>query len=391
MLPHSVTLPPDLAESLGLPGTLWVGRVWPRRPDRLALELQGEGDTLLAGQWFADAADRDRIVAATRSRAKRPDDATLNRSHDAHGRDVGLVLVQAHGADRRLRALPEVLAAAGTTLVAHRPERRAVAHRMTSGGGGGEYLRIVRPGRSGPLVRAAADASYVLADLPDITTPTMHTPTDDGVVVSNALPGRSLREVGAFDLSGALAGAAGLGRLLRHLGTVEPPHGLPPRDHRAEISWVGTWLGRVADHLPHLHPLLEPKLSRVAAHLHATVPSPPAAIHGDLHDAQVVITGDHVMGILDWDTMAIGEVALDAGNIWAHADLRHLLGHWPAAHAQAVWHTAVSEWRPDPVELARTDAYRRLILLRLACQYAFRPAHRHVVERLAARASEDLT
>lgn len=388
MLPHTVTLPPDLAEVLGLPGALRVGRVWPRGPERLTLELMGADGTRLAGQWFADATDRDRIAAATRSRATRPQHATLNRAQDAQGRDAGLVLVQARGADRKLRALPGVLADEGATLVVHRPERRAVVQRTTPGGRGGDYLRIVRPGRTAALVRCAAEAGNVLAGLPGFTTPTMRSPRDDGVVVTHALPGRSLRDLGAASLSGARTGAAGLGRLLRHLGTVEPPTGLPPRHHRAEIDWVGTWLGRVAAHLPHLHPHLAPRLNRVADHLHATVASPPGVIHGDLHDAQVLVAGDGSIGVLDWDTMAVGEVALDAGNIWAHADLRGLLGEWPAPHAETLWQAALDAWQPDADELARTAAYRRLILLRLACQYAFRPGHQHVVGRLAGLASD---
>ncbi len=388
MLPHTVTLPQDRAELLGLPGTLRVGRVWPRRPNRLTLELVGADDALLAGQWFAEAADRERIAEATRARARRPEHATISHSHDAAGGDAGLVLVQAHGCDRRLRALPRVLADEGTTLVVHRPERRAVVHRTTAEDRAGDYLRIVRPGRTAALVRAADDASNILAGLPGFTTPTVRSSHDDGVVATNALPGRSLRDLGASSESGARAGAAGLGRLLRHLGTVEPPAGLPPRDHRAELDWVGTWLDRVANHLPHLHPHLAPRLNRVAAKLHATVSSAPAVIHGDLHDAQVLVAIDGSLGVLDWDTMALGEVALDAGNIWAHADLRRLLGQWPAPHAEAVWQSAVDAWQPAPSELARTAAYRRLILLRLACQYAFRPAHQHVVDRLAALASD---
>ena len=386
MLPHTVTLPPGHAELLGLPPTLRVSRVWPRRAGRLTVELHGSDGALLAGQWFAQPEDRDRIAHATRTRAARPEHAPLAQSQDAHGRDSGTVLVQAHGADRRLRALPRLLAAPGATLLVHRPERRAVVHHP--GDGAGHYLRIVRPGRTEPLVWAASDAVGLLTDLPATAAPAVAKVDDDaGVIVTTALPGRSLRDLGAADPAAALAGAAGLGRLLRHLGSVERPAHLPRRDHRAELGWVGTWLGRVADHLPDVHPRLAPGLEVVAEHLDRTTPGPLAVVHGDLHDGQVLVADDGALGVLDWDTLAAGEGALDAANVWAHADLRRLLGQWPAEHGPAVWQAVLDGWQPAPAELARADAYRRLLLLRLACQYAFRPGHDHIVDELTASAT----
>lgn len=387
MLPHTVTLPPGHAALLGLPPTLRVSRVWPRRGGRLTVELVGDDGALLAGQWFAHPGDRDRIAHATQARAGRPEHAPLAASQDAHGRDSGAVLVQARGADRRLRALPGLLAEAGATLLVHRPERRAVVHRP--GDGAGDYLRVVRPGRTEPLVRAASDAVGLLAGLPAVTAPMVSAVDDDaGVLVTTGLPGRSLRELGGAGAAAAVTGAAGLGRLLRHLGRVERPGHLARRDHRAELTWVGTWLGRVADHLPHVHRRLAPRLEIVAARLADTTPGPLAVVHGDLHDGQVLVADGGPLGVLDWDTVAAGEGALDAANVWAHADLRRLLGQWAAEHAAAVWQGVLAGWQPAPAELARAGAYRRLLLLRLACQYAFRPGHEAVVTDLAALATD---
>ena len=142
----------------------------------------------------------------TRARARRPEHATISHSHDAAGGDAGLVLVQAHGCDRRLRALPRVLADEGTTLVVHRPERRAVVHRTTAEDRAGDYLRIVRPGRTAALVRCAAEAGNVLAGLPGFTTPTMRSPRDDGVVVTHG--GEVVQPAVAASLATALGEGA---------------------------------------------------------------------------------------------------------------------------------------------------------------------------------------
>src|SRR5699024_392430 len=108
---------------------------------------------------------------------------------------------------------------------------------------------------------------------------------------------------------------------------------------------------------------------------------------GDLHDGQVLIDDDGHVGVLDWDTVALGESALDAANVWAHTDLRRLLGQWPGERSAALWAAVVDHWDPTAAELERADAYRRLLLVRLACQYAFRPAHAHVVGDLVALAA----
>src|SRR5699024_8648927 len=106
-------------------------------------------------------------------------------------------------------------------------------------------------------------------------------------------------------------------------------------------------------------------------------------------DGQVLIDDDDQVAVLDWDTVALGERALDAANLWAHTDLRRLLGQWTAEDAAAVWRAVVDRWDPTEAELARAEAHRRLLLLRLACQYAFRPAHAHVVGHLAALAAAE--
>lgn len=385
MLPHSIVLTAADAAASQLPRRLEVSRIWPRSQGRLSLEVVDSQGSPLAGQWIPQPDDRDRITTATRGRAVAPHHVITAGSTDIDGAATGPVLLQLHGADRRLRALPALVAEPGTELVLHRPERRAVLRRTAFDAT--TYLRVVRPGRTGPLVEAAALSARVVADLVGCTTSSVVSATDEGVITTTALPGRSLRDLGAAAEPRAVGGAAGLGRLLRHLATQPPAASLPVRDATAEAAWLEIWLGRVNTHLPGRHPALLAALASVKIELAATQASATSLIHGDLHDGQVLVAADGGLGVLDWDTVAVGEVALDAANIWAHADLRRLLGQWSAGTADEVWGTVVEAWRPTAELLDRAGAYRRLLLLRLACQYSFRPAHADVVGPLTALAA----
>lgn len=371
---------------LGVRGDLRVSRIWPRPSGRLSLELLTEDGAVLAGQWIADATDRERIVRGTRAHAAHPGHVAVGQARDSGGGDAGSVVVQARGADRRLRALPSHLADGRGTLLVHRPERRAVVYR--AGPVGGEYLRILRPGRTADVVRVAELAGALVADLPAVTVPHVRTHVAaDGLVVTSGLPGRSLRVLGAAEEPSAVVGALRIGTLLRGLGRLTAPGRLPVRAAAAELAWLGTWLDRVAHHLPRVHGRLAPALDDVAEHLARATVSSPGVVHGDLHDGQVLVADDGGVAVLDWDTLAVGEAALDAGNVWAHAELRTILGQWPGGTATDMWDAVVEAWAPSRAELDRAAAYRRLALLRLACQYAFRPVHAHAVDTLAQLAA----
>src|SRR5699024_6304666 len=183
------------------------------------------------------------------------------------------------------------------------------------------YARVFRPGRTAAVVRAAHRGVDLLADLPDFAAPAVLAHRrDDGVVVTSALPGVSLRD------QPTTVGAGEAGRLLTHLTRAPVPSDLPVRDAQGELAWVGVWLERVQHWLPEVHAHLAPVLAVVTEHLGSSTVMPAGIIHGDLHDGQVLIDDDDQVAVLDWDTVALGERALDAANLWAHTDLRRLLG-----------------------------------------------------------------
>ena len=95
--------------------------------------------------------------------------------------------------------------------------------------------------------------------------------------------------------------------------------------------------------------------------------------HRDLHDKQVLWDG-RTPGLLDLDTAARAEAALDVGNLLAHLELRALAGSLPAEAARAAAGYLRDAVEHLPTTPERTEVYTRSARLRLACVYAFRPA-----------------
>ena len=95
--------------------------------------------------------------------------------------------------------------------------------------------------------------------------------------------------------------------------------------------------------------------------------------HRDLHDGQLLWDGTD-LSLLDLDTAAMAEAALDLGNLWAHADLMAVRGRiGPEAHAR-VRGLLDDLARTLPVTEQRLETYYRSSALRLVFVHAFRPA-----------------
>ena len=116
--------------------------------------------------------------------------------------------------------------------------------------------------------------------------------------------------------------------------------------------------------------------------LRALPPLPPVLAHRDLHDGQVLLPAGLAAappGLLDLDTAALADPALDAGNVLAHLDLAAAAGHLGAARAAAVG--VVHHAALDP---GRVQVLRRAAALRLCAVHAYRPAAAEVVPALLA-------
>lgn len=110
-------------------------------------------------------------------------------------------------------------------------------------------------------------------------------------------------------------------------------------------------------------------------------------VHRDLHDKQIVLTPDGGVTLLDPDTLALGDPALDAANFAAHLELRELQGRVPAGRGAELAEAFLAALRAAGVELdgARLAYFRACSLLRLAAVYALRPAPERLVPRLLER------
>lgn len=331
---------PDVHQVDGVPWRL--RRAWPRGTDVIAAELSDPQGLSVVARWFADRADA---------------------AHE-HGRTPGSrlgddprLLLQPGGADRRLPRLASWVAAGGS-LVAHRPGRRAVV-RTTS-----RFVKFTRAGRAPAL--AARHETLAAAVGPLARVPTVLA-VDDDLVTLEALPGRAPLELAHASTTGWEDWWRQASDVLVALVGSTPDPQLPTHDAEAEATVVRTWLGhaQAAGRLPSvdLDPLLETLLER---------PGPTRALaHRDLHDGQLLVD-DGQLGLLDPDTLAAAEPELDLANLLVHLDLRVDQGSLaPARRDQAV--AALSAATADLVDARRLAAYAAATRLRLAAVYAFRP------------------
>ena len=98
-----------------------------------------------------------------------------------------------------------------------------------------------------------------------------------------------------------------------------------------------------------------------------------ALSHRDLHDKQLLWHPLDGIAVIDLDTIALAEPALDLGNLRAHLELRvrqGLLSVRRCDIAQTVIDTTATRLGVPANRVAR---YEAAALFRLGCLYAFRP------------------
>lgn len=327
------------------------------RPDRLHLDLTDPAGHRVIGQWIADPDTAQSIARATAAVA--PGRARLLAPH---------LVLQDGGADRRLRALAP-LVAAGAELVVHRPERRAVVR--TGHGQDLTFTKIVRASRTADLVRRMGQAAAV----PGLRAPQVVAADEDaGTIRMSTLPGRTLHDLLAEAVPAGVAHE--IGRAVRTLHSAGDVDGVPRHDLGAEVD---TTRGLLA--LARTHHALEARtidaLERDAARAVSVIVAAgrveeSSLLHRDLHDKQLLVDGTAV-GMLDVDTLGVGDAALDLGNLLAHLDLRVRQGWTSPTVATAVEDDLVAGYGPQTRTLAAAEGYRALTKVRLRALYAFRP------------------
>jgi hypothetical protein len=190
---------------------------------------------------------------------------------------------------------------------AYRPSRRAVVEvtvverRVI---GRILYLKVLAGGRAA----AVADVHRQLDGVVPVPA-VIGVAREQGIVAFEALRGATLRSAlvagervpgveELIELSAALAGSG--------LDTTRDPTRFADPTRHVKL-------------LRRLVPEIEPMLLRAAAAAGA-VDGPVAPVHGDLHDAQVLVRRGAVVGLLDVDGAGTGRIAHDLGNLVAHLE-----------------------------------------------------------------------
>ena len=190
-----------------------------------------------------------------------------------------------------------------TKLRAYRPGKRAVVE--VTGEGLRAFLKVVRP----HTAEALHERHQRLAG-PVPVPASMGWSEEHGIVVLQALPGRTVRQV--LQTSGSLPGPKALTGLLDALPD-------PGDDDDRGAMWRGE---EFADHIA---TILPPVGDRVAALAGGMAPfeaearaTPTVGVHGDFYEAQVLTDGGRVVGLLDVDTFGAGRRVDDLATYVGH-------------------------------------------------------------------------
>ncbi|MDF2144316.1 phosphotransferase family protein [Knoellia sp. p5-6-4] len=343
-------------------GPLGLRRAWPRPDGSLHLEYVDARGHTVAAQLLPDRARAETVVTAA------------GRGAELHPAQP--VVLHWSGADGRLGALPG-LVRRGARVVSHRPERRAVVQRPD-----GAYAKVVRPGTSSRLV-ATSERTRLAARRAFLVPRVLAHDLSAGVVTWEEVPGPTLLQVGrsAPGLADLVQAWTAAGRAVADLHRHDATD-LPVHDARDEVRTTEGWVeSAVAWGL--LPAAADPAAYRL---LLAGPPGPVGVLHRDLHDKQVVLARDGV-GVLDLDTLAVGERALDLGNVLAHLELRVAQGLLGERAAQVAGAAFLAGAAPDADTLRRVPAYQQVARLRLAGVYAFRPGWNALARRWWASAT----
>jgi hypothetical protein len=374
-------LPPAAQAALNLlPSELRLTRAWPREPGRLSLEYNRNEGKLLAGQWFANHTQAADVAVQTLRASERHGGRSY--AYRLAGEPGGMLLLQRHGADRKLPGLAALLAQPGASLLVHRPERRAVVKLIT--GSTPQYARVLPPERLAATLYTAATATAALQNSPFAVPQLLRTDAAAGVAIWAALPGWPLDTL--LDRPELPDLLHAIGAALRTLH-IAPPANLRAHSAQAEIDVCTAWVAHAATAAPWLGPDLHARAAAIRTALEK--PAEPATlIHRDLYDKQIFVAAGGRLGLLDFDTLAAGEPALDLGNLIAHLELRMLQGFMSEEQAQHAAEALLSGYHPAGATLHRLPVYHAAARLRLACVYTFRPRWAHLVPALLTAQSE---
>ncbi len=349
---------------------LCLRRAWPRARDHLLLEYTDGAGGIVAGQWIPDTRRLARVAAETAQRCPEQRPAVSTRQR---------ILLQPRGADRRLGGLPALVALRGATLLAHRPEQRAVVKLTTRNGP--RFAKAVPADQLRRLLHTIRGL-HELRGKPFAVPQVIDVDEPGGVVLFSALEGVSVYEM-LRDTEALASALRRVGEALRWLHEQTLPQ-VGVHDQHAEIELLTKRLKRLEAIHSDAHRQLGDAPAFVLARL-AALGCRRGLLHRDFYDKQIVIHTSGSLGLLDFDTLAVGERALDVANMLSHLELRAVQGRCSPANAAAAATAFLAGYQPEADVQARLGAYQDASRLRLSCLYALRPRWRHLTAQLVKR------
>lgn len=198
-------------------------------------------------------------------------------------------------------------------VVSYRPTERAVVRVSTTAGEVIAYVKVVPPGETTSIV--ARHAALIDAGVP--APEVVATETRLGLLVLEPLVGPTLRELIKSDADG-WPDTAEFDRLADAFAGVDLGDATLP-SRLTDGALHARMLAAVA---PELGDRLETLATRFEQ---TTPPAPDTTIHGDLHEAQLVVDDGRIVGVLDIDDAARGAEVDDRANLIARLMFRSTL------------------------------------------------------------------
>lgn len=229
-----------------------------------------------------------------------------------------------HAADTLLARLG-LSADSAPVLVAYRPGRRAVLRVPTSRGI--FWLKVVRPSRVERIVRAGAAAAAA-----GIPVPVMHGWSEEGLIIMADAAGEPATEM-EWQPRRLLDQVDDLRARLAHAAWVHRSPGI--------LGRLGWYASRGDDQVTAV-------LANAQRLLESAAGPETAVVHGDLHFGQLFLDADGISGVIDVDTLALGDAAEDPAAFFSHAIASALLTNGPARdRVWALADLAAQRWAAD--------------------------------------------
>lgn len=265
-------------------------------------------------------------------------------------------------------------------LVSYRHHRRAVV-RTPFG-----YIKVTAPKK----LHATVDRHRLAAKL-GVRGPIVQAWHPDGRIELDAVPGQSLHGlIGSGSMTPAQITADQITSVAAAMTDLHQHRPVDLAAYDTGPGWIET-TARAA-----------PDLAKELRHTSDRLPPMPVGdhlVHGDLHDKNILISPrpqdaphylPHSAGLIDFDGLALGDPAIDVGNLTAHVALRALqgrIGHLQASLLRNRLLASYSTFRT--VDSATVRIVERHTWLRLAGLYYFRRFSHHLVPSLISLAASD--